>query len=95
MVFQSISPDSLEEDVEKSRRKRTFLSDFNCCPEPFSFTAIEAHCASGFAVEAPYDYSQVGIDVVYISLSTKGLQASRYQQSSKRIKRVDNNRGRY
>ena len=64
MVFQSISHVSLKEDVKKSRRKQTSLSDSNCCPEPFSYTAIVAYCAGGFAVEALYDSNQVGIDGV-------------------------------
>ena len=63
MVFQSISPDSLKEDVKKSRRKQTSLFDSNCCPETFSYIAIVAYCTGGFAVEALYDFNQVGIDV--------------------------------
>ena len=63
MVFQSISHDSLKKDAKKSRWKQTSLSDSNCCPEPFSYTATVEYCAGGFAVEALYDFNQVGIGV--------------------------------
>ena len=62
MVFQSISHDSVKEDVENSKWKQSSLSDSNC-PEPFSYTAIVVYCAGGFAIEALYDFNQVGVDV--------------------------------
>ena len=62
--FSKASVMILEEDIKKSRWKQTSLSDSNCCPEPFSYTAIVVYCAGGFAVEALYDFNQVGIDVV-------------------------------
>ena len=40
------------------------MSDSNGYYEPFSYTAIGVYCADGFAVEALYDFDQVGIDVV-------------------------------
>ena len=64
MVFQGISHASVMKDDKKSMRKQTSLSDSNFYPEPFSYTAIAVYCMSGFAVEAVYDFNQVGIDVV-------------------------------
>ena len=48
------------------------MSDSNCCPEPFSYTAIVVYCAGGFAVEALYDFNQVGIDVVKFHCEPEG-----------------------
>ena len=72
VVFQSISHDSLQEDVKKSRWKQTSLSHSNCCPKPFSYTAIVVYCAGGFAVAALYDFNQVGIDVVKFHCGPEG-----------------------